>query len=179
MVKMTADDASVISDSVKVKPFILLYVSGEKAGISTVVSARVESNQSPAKENSKTWIGIYSYIVNGALPFDALKSPLSKEMLDQYRASIRVGHSDIRSELELDLKGGALPKRQIAWVKSPVLGVGLPGDVEVDQSGRLSLRVSSKNMGAFAEPLASYSVFVFPSSGQYTFDNGPVDREMQ
>ncbi|WP_175985072.1 hypothetical protein [Burkholderia sp. BCC0506] len=179
MVKLTADDASVISDSVTVKPFVLLYVSDENNGISTVVSARVESSQPPPKEHSKAWVGIYSYIVNDTLPLDALKSPLSNEKLDQYRTSIRAGYSEIRSELELDLKGGALPKRKIAWVKSPVLGVGLPGDVEVNQSGRLSLRVSAKNMGAFAEPLASYSVFVFPSSGQYTFDNGPVDRETQ
>lgn len=178
MAKPTPDGASV-SDTVTVKPFILLYVADEESGINTMVSARVESSRSLSDEHSKPWVGIYSYVLSDTLPLDALKGPMSAEKLEQYRASVRIGYSEIRSELERDLKGGTPPKRKIAWVKSPVLGLGLPGDIEVDQSGRLSLRVSGKNMGVLADPLASYSVFVFPSSNQYTFENGPVDRQTQ
>lgn len=177
-VKLMPDDAPVAPDTLVVQPFIQLFVADEKAGINTLVSARVESNQHPAGESSsKPWIGIYSYVLKGTLPLDALKSPLSSEQLDQYRAAIRAGYAEIRSELEFDLKGGKPPKRQIAWIGSPVLGVGLPGDIEVGPSGRLSLRVSAQNMGIGTESLASYSVFVFPSPDQYTFVNGPVDRE--
>ncbi|HVW53118.1 MAG TPA: hypothetical protein VHC91_22410 [Trinickia sp.] len=179
MVKLTSDDAPAAPGAVIVQPFILLYVADEKAGISTVVSARVESSRLSSDEHSKSWIGLYSYVVDGTLPLDALKNPLSSEQLDRYRASVREGYAEIRSELESDLKGGTPPKRQIAWVKSPVLGVGLPGDIDVAQSGRLSLHVSAQNMGPMATPLASYSVFVFPSADQYTFDNGPVDRKTQ
>jgi hypothetical protein len=162
-----------------VKPFILLYVADDKSGINTMVSARVESGRPSSDEHSKPWVGIYSYVLSDTLPLDALKGSLSAERLEQYRTSVRTGYSEIRSELDRDLKGGMPPKRKIAWVKSPVLGVGLPGDIEVDQSGRLSLRVSGQNMGVLAETLASYSVFVFPSSNQYTFENGPVDRQTQ
>lgn len=54
---------------------------------------------------------------------------------------------------------------------------GVAGDVERSPSGRLSLRTSAKNMGLAADPLFSYNVYVFPSANEYSFGNGPVDRE--
>ncbi|PCE23751.1 hypothetical protein BWP39_29160 [Paraburkholderia acidicola] len=182
--KAASGDVSQIPGAVIVKPFVLLYQADEKSGMSIVVSARVESSRLSSDEHLKSWVGIYSYLVNDTIPLTALQDHLSNEQLDQYRASIRAGYSEIRSEMERDLNGGVPPKRQIAAVKSPalgagvspIMGIGLPGDIERSPSGRLSLRVSGKNFG-MSKPLFSYAVFIFPSPEQYTFSIGPVDRE--
>lgn len=170
-------DVPATTGKLIVQPYITLFTLDEKSGIFVVVSARVESDQLAADGNTKAWVGLYNYVVDGTLPVTALQASISQEDMDKYRASIRAGYSEIRAEIESDLKGGKPPKRQIAWVKSPVLGVGLPGDVERSPSGRLSLRVSAKNMGLATDPLFSYSVYVFPSANEYSFENGPVDRE--
>jgi len=167
---------SANAESLTIKPFILLYVADENSGISTVVSARVESNRRESTEKAKPWVGLYNYVVNGNLPISALQSQLSSDELERYRSSIREGYKEIRYEMESDLSNKPHSKRQIAWVKSSILGIGSPGDIERTEGGRLSLRLNAQNLGALSDPLFSYAVYIFPSAAQYAFDNGPVDR---
>lgn len=155
-------DGPATTGTLTVQPYITLSNLDEKSGIFVVVSARVESNQLVADGSTKAWVGLYNYVVDGTLPVTALQASMSPEDMEKYRTSISAGYAEIRSEIESDLKGGKLPKRQIAWVNSPVLGVGLPDDVERSQSGRLSLRIDVKNMGLIGDPLFSYNVYVFP-----------------
>lgn len=76
-----------------------------------------------------------------------------------------------------DFSGSLPPPRKIAWVTSPVLGIGAPGDIETNASGRLSLRINMNNYGPAVVKTVSYATYVFPSASQYSFGNGPVDRE--
>lgn len=162
--------------SISVQPYMIMAVVDEKVGISTVVALRVEARAAAEGDGSKKWIGIYSYALKNKLPLRYLKEPLPAEPLREHREAIRVAFRDLYGEIRNDVDKPA-PKRQIAWVKADVLGLGLPGDIETNAAGRLSLRVNGSNMGAMVTPLAAYSVTVFPTREQYTIDNGPVDRK--
>ncbi|MBI4002840.1 MAG: hypothetical protein HY348_13805 [Nitrospira defluvii] len=138
----------------------------------------METHPGPEQGAATSWAGHYNYALQSVHRIEALRKSLSREDLATYQKAIREGYNEIRTELLRDLASGPLPKRQIAWVKASVLGsVGIPGDIELGQSGRLSLRINMDNYGSFVDKLAPYTVWIFPTSTQYTFDNGPVERQ--
>ncbi len=163
---------------VRVKPYLVLYVPGDESGIHTIVGALVEKHPGPEQGAASAWRAKYLYALPTFHPMKTLSSPLSSEGLATYQQAIRAGYNEIRAELLRDLTAGLRPRRQIAWVKAPVLDpIGVPGDIERSPSGRLSLRVNLDNYGAFVEKLSQYVVWIFPSPQQYEFDNGPVERD--
>jgi hypothetical protein len=162
--------------SIALQPFTLLTVADDKAGIQTVVGLRVESHAGPEADASKRLIAIYGYVLRAKLPSSAVRQPLAPEALAVYRDAVRVGFSDLFRELAADIDRPA-PKRQVATVRSDVFGgSALAGDVETNAAGRLTFRTAGSSLGPQAVPRPAYSVTVFPSRDQYSFDKAPAAR---
>lgn len=155
---------------IALKPHLVYFVAGEKEGIDVLVKVRAESEIVVAGK-TVPWVGNYSVYTREVLPYTTLTAPMSPERAEKLRADIRSAYAELLVEIKKDLAPGPLPKRDIAWVKSRVLGIGLPGDIERNPQGHLVLRNGWGDSGTV------YTAVVFQDDKQYTFDNGPVARE--
>lgn len=174
------DDSAIGQKDIKLKPYIVLFVSGEKEGISTLVGVRAEGDRQNEDGTFQLWAGHYNYVLVTRHKLDVLQQQLNPEEARSYRTEIQEGFKQIRRELSRDLSTSSAPRRQIAWVKSPTLGIGgtgAPGDIDMSPDGRLALRVNMHNYGPLISKATPYAVSIFPSASQYSIENGPVDRE--
>ncbi len=158
------------SKKVLIKPFIVYFVADEKVGVDVLVQFRAESEVEIEGKPSK-WIGNYSVYLNETLPLEALTKPIQAEKLNAIKQNVANAYKELFEEYVLDVSRTELPKRDIAWVKSRVLGIGMPGDLERNKSGHLVLRAMFGDWGR------TYNIFVFQNDKQYQFDNGPVPRQ--
>jgi hypothetical protein len=157
--------------AVLLKPYVYVLVNDDKVGINTLAAVRAEGERG---EGQKPWIGNYYYCLAEALPMTALQGPMAPEQITAYRAAIGKGFAELLAEIQRDFSRAPAPARDIAWVVSPTcmnFKPGMPGNLERDASGRMTMRSMFGDFGRV------YNVFIFPTSAQYRFDNGPVPRE--
>lgn len=162
---------SIEVKKISLKPFMVYFVSDEKTGIDILPQLRAELDIERDGKPTK-WKGNYSYYLGRTLPMEAFKTSLPQDQLDALIKEIQQAYLELVDEMLFDLKPGQPPKRDIAWVKSRVLGIGLPGDIEKNKAGHLVLR----NMWGAND---QFNLVVFDKDSQYTFDNGPVAREVK
>lgn len=160
---------------IKATPFLVYFVSDEKIGVDVVVHLRAEANVIRDGKSAQ-WVGSYAMPLETALPIEYLSKPMTSDKLEGLKSSIRKAYDELYGELAADLMQRKLPERQIAWVKSRILGygtpgipgAGAPGDIERNKFQHLVLRTF------WGE--GKYGLVVFPNDELYSFTNGPVAR---
>lgn len=160
--RLNADSAK---DKVTLKPYLMYFVADEKVGIQVQLHLRAESVVSEEGQ-SKPWVGEYVVLLRDALPVSTLTSQ-DPASLHTLRGDIKAGYRELLDEMAKDFSAGALPRRDIAWVISPVLGIGMPGDIEYNAQGHMVLR----------SQWGRYNLVIFQNKSSYNFTNGPVPRE--
>lgn len=160
--RLNADSAK---DKVTLKPYLMYFVADEKVGIQVQLHLRAESFVSEEGQ-SKPWVGEYVVLLRDALPVSTLTSQ-DPASLHTLRGDIKAGYRELLDEMAKDFSVGALPRRDIAWVISPVLGIGMPGDIEYNAQGHMVLR----------SQWGRYNLVIFQNKSSYNFTNGPVPRE--
>jgi len=155
---------------VALKPYLIYSVASEKEGIDVLVKIRAESDVVIAGKTTP-WVGNYALYLRDVLPYSTLSTPMAAEADAKFRADIRAAYVELLGEITKDLTPGPLPKRDIAWVKSRVLGIGMPGDIERNPQGHLVLRNGWGDNGTI------YNAVVFQDDTQFSYDNGPVARQ--
>lgn len=155
-------------EKISLKPYVVFFIAGEKEGIDVVVKLRAEAS---IVVNGKPipWVGNYAAYSKEVLPYDSLTKTMASGRAESLRAEIRGAYVELLDELIKDLSAASPPKRDIAWVKSRVLGIGMPGDIDRNAKGHLVLRNAWND--------SFYNAIVFQDDKQYTFDNGPVPRD--
>ncbi|WP_152680272.1 hypothetical protein [Chromobacterium subtsugae] len=158
-------NAGSIRDKAALKPYLMYFVADEKVGIQVQLHLRAESTVEEDGK-SKPWVGEYVVLLRDALPFSALTSQ-DPAALQALRGDIKAGYRELLDEMAKDFSAGALPRRDIAWVIAPVLGLGMPGDIEYNAQGHMVLR----------SQWGKYNLVIFQDKKSYAFSNGPVPRE--
>ena len=175
---------SAVADTIVLQPRLVLFGGDDRKTLYTVLVVRAEKNLLAQQGDSKTWTAYYYYVAEPTYSLERIQEQLSPEERTRFLSSIHAGFSEIKTEMLRDLSGN-LPKMKIANVKSPALGaenhmlgaIGGFGDIEQSPGGRLVLRMPVYSWGGSWSKWASHVVWIFPLRNQYSFEDGPVERE--
>jgi hypothetical protein len=170
---------SAVADTIVLQPRVVLFGGDDRKTLYTVLVVRAETNLLAQQADAKIWTAYYYYVAEPTYSLEKMQEQLNSEERTKYLSAIHAGFAEIKTEMLRDLSGN-LPKMKIAHVKSPALGaeshmlggVGGFGDIEQSPSGRLVFRMPYSWVGS-----ASHVVWIFPLRDQYSFEDGPVERE--
>ncbi|WP_158300871.1 hypothetical protein [Chromobacterium sp. ATCC 53434] len=153
------------SHQVALKPYMVYWIGDEKAGIRVLLHLRAQSSF-VSEGQSKPWTGEYVLALKDALPMDVLHRD-DAVLMQTLRDNVREGYRELFVELGRDFSSGPQAKRDVAWVQSPILGIGMAGDVESNAQGHMVLRSLWGGI---------YNLVVFQQKDSYAFGNGPEPR---
>ncbi len=171
---------------VMLKPYLTLFVEDDHKFVSTVLVVKVDTKAViPTTKAGNVWTAYYFYPIVSRFSIDLLNRPLSTVELNTYHAEIQAGYKDIRTELLRDISATPPQDLKVGIVKSAFLGaqspifaaVGVSGEIDQRHDGGLSIRLPFSTYGGGYSEWASHVVWIFPSSSQYQFEAGPVERK--
>jgi hypothetical protein len=170
--------------SLQLRPYVVLYPDNGRKNVTVIAGVFVTSSYKLSGD--KVWNANYHYVLPSTPSFDVLEHPMQAEQLAAFKAELRDGLRQIRTELLRDLSP-VQPQRRVAVILADALRVSsihmvgfIGGDIETDASGRMVIRANmSSPDGGTAGALrdAPHQVWMFPKSGQYRFDSGPEERK--